>query len=99
MREWIYGVGSPKANEDIYKRKYLEHNHDVMKYFEGRSNDFLILRITEGEGWEKLCPFLHRETPDQPFPYANRAEDRENSEDSWKAKIDRIKNRYLGEKE
>jgi 3'(2'), 5'-bisphosphate nucleotidase len=31
----------------------------------------LVLDITAGEGWEKLCPFLGKPIPDIPFPKAN----------------------------
>ncbi len=43
----------------------------VKDYFRDRPQDLLILDITGGEGWEKLCPFLGRPIPDLPFPKAN----------------------------
>lgn len=43
----------------------------VMDYFRDRPEDLLVMDITAGEGWEKLCPFLGRSIPDQPFPKAN----------------------------
>jgi len=77
MREWIYGVGFPEGNEDIYISRYKQHNKEVIEYFHDRSDDFLIFRITEGEGWEKLCPFLNKDVPHREFPHANKAIDRE----------------------
>ena len=71
MREWIYGVGSPQGNEDIYRRRYERHNAEVAEYFRNRPGDLLVLRITEGEGWEKLCPFLDLPVPGQAFPQVN----------------------------
>ena len=77
MREWIYGVGHPKGNEDVYVARYERHNREVREYFKGRGKDLLVLDITASEGWEKLCPFLGKPTPPVRFPYANSTSDRE----------------------
>jgi hypothetical protein len=78
MRKWIYGVGSPKGSEQIYIDRYEKHNEGVLRYFSDRPKDLLVLRITEGDGWERLCPFLGvKEVPSIAFPRANTAEDRE----------------------
>lgn len=77
MREWIYGVGNPISNEDIYLSTYKRHNREVLEYFQNRPNDLLVLAITEGDGWEKLCPFLGERRPNAPFPFVNKAMDRE----------------------
>jgi len=71
MREWIYGVGSPLGNEDAYIRRYENHNQEVTEYFQGR-DDLLVLELTQGEGWEKLCPFLGKEIPMVEFPHKNK---------------------------
>jgi hypothetical protein len=76
MREWIYGVGRPKGNEDIYVRRYERHNREVMEYFKDRPQQLLVLNITAGEGWTKLCPFLGETAPAIPFPCANTAPQR-----------------------
>jgi hypothetical protein len=76
MREWIYGVGAPRGSEEIFLRRYERHNREVLEYFRDRPGDLLVLRITEGEGWEKLCPFLGKPVPPVPFPHANSAEER-----------------------
>lgn len=73
MRKWIYGVGCPKGNEDIYLKRFREHNNDVENYFKDRPQDLLVMNLTKGDGWEKLCPFLGVEIPNTPFPHANRA--------------------------
>lgn len=78
MREWIYGIGHPKGNEAVYIERYERHNREVVEHFKNRENDLLILDITGGEGWEKLCSFLGEEIPGVPFPRANTALDREN---------------------
>jgi hypothetical protein len=77
MREWIYGIGRPKGNEDVYIRRYERHNREVLEYFKDRSEQLLVLNITAGEGWTKLCPFLGERIPGIGFPCANAASDRE----------------------
>lgn len=79
MRRWIYGVGCPQGNEDIYTRVYDQHNRDVLAHFRDRPDDLLVLNLADGDGWEKLCPFLDRPVPDVPFPHANKATDRHTS--------------------
>ena len=76
MRKWIYGVGNPKGNEDIYIERYERHNREVQEYFQNRPDDLLVISLTEGEGWEKLCPFLGKEIPEFSFPHANKIKDR-----------------------
>jgi hypothetical protein len=80
MRKWIYGVGCPKGNEDIYIARYERHNREVMDYFKNRRQQFLFLNITAGEGWAKLCPFLGEPIPAIPFPCSNPAPVREKND-------------------
>jgi hypothetical protein len=70
MRKFIYGelTGAPAGNEARYREVYDRHNEDVLAYFSERPGDLLVFRITEGEGWERLCPFLGIETLSNPFP-------------------------------
>ena len=70
-RRWIYGVGYPKGNELTYLSRYRQHNQEVVDYFRERPRDLLLLDITAGEGWEKLCPFLGVTVPAIPFPRVN----------------------------
>ena len=58
MQRWIYGVGCPKGNEQIFLERYRKHNADVMDYFRDRPNDLLILDIETEELWEPMCKFL-----------------------------------------
>ncbi len=71
MRKWIYGMGSPRGNELVYLERYRQHNAEVLDYFRDRPDDLLVLRITEGDGWEKLSPFLSLPSPDVTFPFLN----------------------------
>ena len=72
MREWIYGAGDPRGNETLYVERYERHNADVLRHFQNRPNDLLVLRITAGDGWGALCPFLDVEVPLVGFPHANK---------------------------
>lgn len=81
MREWIYGVGFPEGNEDIYRARYERHNREVQEYFADRPDDLLVFDLTEGAGWDLLCPFLGRDIPDLAFPHANEANRREKREE------------------
>ena len=75
MRKWIYGEGhgAPAGYEAIYVERYERHNREVEDYFRDRPDDLLVLRVTEGDGWEKLAPFLgiDIDVPTIPFPHAN----------------------------
>jgi hypothetical protein len=73
MREWIYGVGCPLGNEETYIRRYDAHNREVLEYFRDRPGDLLVMDITHGAGWNRLCTFLGQPTPSAPFPHANAA--------------------------
>lgn len=43
------------------------HRFLTRSWFRGRRNA-LFLNICNGDGWEKLCPFLNHSVPDVPFP-------------------------------
>ncbi len=77
MRKWIYGVGCPEGNEEIYIKRFEKHNNEVIDYFKDRPDDLLVLDFAKGNGWEKLCSFLGTDIPDITFPHANKASDRE----------------------
>jgi len=77
MREWIYGAGSPVGNEAIYAARYERHNREVLEFFRRRPEALLVMNFADGDGWEKLCPFLGKEIPAAPFPHVNKAGVRE----------------------
>lgn len=73
MREWIYGPGRgyPLGNEEIYVDRYRQHISSVIKYFERRPEDLLILNVDEGLDWPPLCAHLGLAIPANEFPIAN----------------------------
>ena len=74
MREYIYGVGDPSGNEEVYLKRYRKHNKEVREYFWGRK-DFLEFDIEKSKNkWNLICNFLNKEVPDQDFPHANETE-------------------------
>lgn len=87
QHEWIYGRGKglPKDDKDNTIAVYQRHNQEVMAYFKDRQDDLLIIDFTKGEKWEKLCQFLNKDIPEQPFPHYNQTK--------WQTKRKRI-NRY-----
>ena len=68
--------GSPHYNEDRYSYVYDSHEQGIRTYFSGRPDDLLIMNISAGDGWEKLCPFLGIPIPGKPFPHLNRKEEK-----------------------
>lgn len=72
MREWIYGAGDPTGHEHLYVERYQQHNEDVQRYFADRPDDLLVMDLTAGDGWEKLCPYLGYSIPTQEFPHSNK---------------------------
>ncbi len=80
MREMIYGdgAGHPAGNNARYLEIYNAHNTSVRAHFADRPGKLLEMNFEQGDGWEKLCPFLGRAVPDVPFPHANAATLRDN---------------------
>tara|TARA_R110002073_G_scaffold289878_8_gene454800 strand:+ start:10830 stop:12257 length:1428 start_codon:yes stop_codon:yes gene_type:complete len=67
LRAAVYGCYNyvPERFSWVYDR----HVRDVMEYFKDRPNDLLVIDICNGEGFDKLAPFLDRPLPAQPFPH------------------------------
>jgi 3'-phosphoadenosine 5'-phosphosulfate (PAPS) 3'-phosphatase len=63
--------GTDVFDQERFASGYDRFVHGVGEYFRHRPGDLLMINITAGEGWEKLCPFLGRPVPDIAFPKAN----------------------------
>lgn len=60
--------GDSKFNESLYTQAYNQHHQNVYEYFQNR-NDLLILPLGDKNKWEKLCEFLQKPIPPQPYPW------------------------------
>lgn len=63
--------GTVVFDVEKFRAGYERFVKGVQDHFKDRPQDLLILNVTAGEGWEKLCPFLGKPVPDLPFPKAN----------------------------
>jgi hypothetical protein len=66
LRAAVYGCYT--FNRERMSYVYDLHYKNVTEYFKGRPDKLLILNITAGDGWEKLCPFLGKAVVHEPFP-------------------------------
>jgi hypothetical protein len=67
LRSAVYGCYEFNADRMAYV--YDAHVRSVLDYFRDRPQDLLVLNICDGEGWEKLCPFLGKSLVPTPFPF------------------------------
>jgi hypothetical protein len=63
---WLYEA--VEFDEEKFRAGFRRYHADVERYFAQRPGDLLRIRICDGEGWEKLAPFVGRPIPEQPFP-------------------------------
>ena len=77
--EWIFGRGKGivKHHKENTLEVYRRHNKGVLDYFQDRPEDLLVMDFSRDDGWEKLCPFLEKEMPDEPFPHVNKSDYRD----------------------
>lgn len=69
--------GTDGYDHDLCVAAFAKHTENVKKYFEGREDDLLVINVTEGEGWEKLCKFLGKAVPDVEFPVRYQKKERD----------------------
>jgi hypothetical protein len=55
-----------------WQEEWDRHHEAVHTYFADRPGDLLVINVVDGDGWEKLAPFLGRALPAEPFPWENR---------------------------
>jgi hypothetical protein len=66
----VYGV--IEFDECVFRRVRAAYNARVIDYFQGRPDKLLILNVCDGEGYDKLCPFLGLDVLNEPFPHKNK---------------------------
>jgi hypothetical protein len=64
--------GTAEWNAEKFAASCEEHIKKVQLYFQNRPLDLLTMNIVSGDGWEKLCTFLGKKVPVEPFPHRNR---------------------------
>lgn len=65
--------GTISFNETIFRQVYNNHTDEVLRYYHQHNyHQLLIMDITAGDGWDKLCPFIGVDIPDLPLPYMNK---------------------------
>jgi Sulfotransferase domain len=67
LRAAVYGCYN--FCRDRFSWVYDQHVRDVQAYFKDRPEDLLVINICEGEGFERLAPFLDRPVPAEGFPH------------------------------
>ena len=67
----VYGI--IHFDEKVFREVFLKFNEEIIKHFQGREHKLLVMDISSGEGWEKLCPFLGKSVPNCSFPYAHKS--------------------------
>ena len=74
VRQTVYGIQLPTGSA-IHKQviidKYIQHNNEVMEFFSGKDN-FILMCLEQGDGWDQLCPFLGKDIPSIDFPHKNK---------------------------
>ncbi len=71
-----YGYAYPHGVEAYHLNFYERHALEVRQFFtcHGAQDRLLEVCWESGDGWERLCRFLGRPMPAEPFPHENRSE-------------------------
>lgn len=69
----IQMYGSDLFDLELFKTAYKRHHNDIIEYFSERDSDLLIIDVSEENKWIKLCDFLNKPVPNEPYPLRNRA--------------------------
>lgn len=62
-------------NQEILKDFYIKYNKSVIDYFNGRSEDLLVVNVAEDGAYQKFIDFLQIDSPDRSaneFPWENK---------------------------
>lgn len=71
ISETLYGTAN--FDTESFSAAYDAYTAGVLRYFNGRPQDLLVINICGGERWSKLAPFLGRGMPRTAFPRTNAA--------------------------
>lgn len=66
----VHGVEPSEWDYEKSAQRYERHNREVLDYFAGRiDKDLLVVCWEKGDSWAKLCTFLNKPQPNEPFPH------------------------------
>jgi hypothetical protein len=68
VHEQLYGITNFDAS--VLSRVFETHHRGVSAYFEDRTDDLLLMRVTDF-AWPELCAFVGVEVPATSFPHKN----------------------------
>lgn len=72
MRQWMFGEHADPSKDDDSRKawiaRYRDHNESVQAFFSDKRDQFIVMDITQGDGWGMLCPFLSAQVNTAPFP-------------------------------
>ncbi len=96
MQQLTYGesFSAPIGNEDHYCRVYEAHNASVEEYFADRPEDLLVLNLSDGNSWEKICTFIDVPVPNKPFPRSNTKAHRGSIGYRLRAKLQKLRSKF-----
>lgn len=71
IERYLLHLQVSSLDRDKFISAYNAYNKEVFEWFERRDN-FLVMNMESGDGWNKLCQFLDLPKPDIPFPHENK---------------------------
>jgi hypothetical protein len=71
LQRYLKHLNVDRFDKELFISRYQAHNASIRDYFSNR-DALLIMDLTQGDGWEKLCSFLDLPVPNKPFPHANK---------------------------
>jgi hypothetical protein len=66
LHQALYGRKTFDA--EVFLSRYRQHNMEVLRYFESRPNDLVVMDVDRGDDWVKLCGFLGKPIPACGYP-------------------------------
>ncbi len=69
-----YGYNYPHGVEEYHLDFYERHRYEVVNFFGRHNSEHLLLEVSwdAGDEWARLCEFLDKPIPEEPFPHANK---------------------------
>lgn len=76
FQQSVYGATEDTLfDKNMYKTYYENHNARIVEYFKYRSNDLLVLNLSDPTAMTQLCKFLGVKYTGQVMPHLNKSKD------------------------